>query len=261
MWKRHPLAALLTGALLLTVQDGARAGQPLGATTAVAPGSLPFAQGYSSAASEACRSCGAIGYHGGALSGGPQGGCREHHEYYWGYLHGWCERPFGSLLQAQMQAQVVNGMAAQMALYAYDFHDAEGPHAALLTPRGRRQVEKMSKVLPYHFFPVMVESTGSDELDLQRRTQVFEALLALECPVTLEQIVTGRTDAHGVSGIESVLVYENLLRQTQAGGVGLTNSGVSSGGSASGSNAAGFSGATGGGGSGTSASGTSAFGG
>ena len=144
---------------------------------------------------------------------------------YWGYPEEFCERPFGSLVHAQLAAQINNGMAAQMVLYRYDFI----PGQASLKPRGEIQLRKMANVLLFHAFPLIIEGTGTAALDQARRESVTVFLASLDCSVTEQQIVTSGWLTRGLSGEEALRIYQNRLKQTESRGLDGSQGGSSSG--------------------------------
>lgn len=149
---------------------------------------------------------------------------------HWGYCDLFCERPFGTLVRAHMNTQVLNGLADQMFLYAYDFFDESEGNAAHLKPRGDYQLEKVAHLLKFNLGPIIIEQTaGNPELDEQRRQHVLEQLERLNVPFVPEQVVIGRAPRPMLSGVEALMIQgnnENLINSR--GGSGGTGSSGSS---------------------------------
>jgi hypothetical protein len=149
----------------------------------------------------------------------------ERQECYWGYPEEFCERPFGSWMRAQMSAHIREGAAAQMALYRYDFADpTTHDRPEMLTARGMIQLRKICCLLNQGGQVIAIEPSGDPDLDQARRQQVFQQLALLNCPVSDGQIVTGRTQAGGLSGDEAVQIHGNRLKASGSGGADILSS-------------------------------------
>jgi hypothetical protein len=137
-----------------------------------------------------------------------------------GYPEEFNEWPLGSALYAHGRTQVANGNAARMVFYHYDF--VEG--SPQLNLRGRDKLLKTARLLPTSFAPIVVERTPSTPgLDTQRRSVVLAELGGSRFPVPPERVVIGPPVAHGLTGVEAVVIYDNqlgALRQSSAANVG-----------------------------------------
>jgi len=154
------------------------------------------------------------------------GRCKARLQYkYWGYPAEFHERPFGSIVRAQIQQQVLNGIAAQSALYLYDFYPPADARADQLTARGAWQLRKIARHILEHSVQVTVESTGHAELDAARREAVFNQLAAMAVPVPQEQIVTGVPRPNGMKALEALPVFQNQLADTASKGAFVDESG------------------------------------
>jgi hypothetical protein len=101
-----------------------------------------------------------------------------------------------------------------MVFYHYDF-EAGSPQLNL---RGRDKLAKMAQILPTSFAPIVVERTPSTPaLDRQRRAAVLAELGGSRFPVPPERVVIGPPIAHGLTGAEAVLIYNNQLGALQQG--------------------------------------------
>lgn len=137
---------------------------------------------------------------------------------YWGYPEYFNERPFGTYVRHAERMQTANGLQNQQVLYRYDF--LTGSDAALLSARGVYQLEKIIRRMQFVPGPIVVEVTVDDpELGEARRQNVLDALADLGVPADPEMVVVGRTPLPGLQGTEGVLIYQNLLQQTQQRGV------------------------------------------
>ena len=145
--------------------------------------------------------------------------------------------PLGYFVYQHGKTEVANGDAARMVLYHYDF--VEGGDE--LNPRGRYQLEKITALLAQNFNPVLIEATPcAPGLDEARRVAVARALACGPFPVPAERVVVGRPIATPLQGMEAVIIYRNLLLNTESGGLrgagggaatglgqtGTTNSGI-----------------------------------
>ena len=139
--------------------------------------------------------------------------------WYWGYSEEFCERPFGTYARAALNTQVVNGLAAQIVLYRFDFRDPAATsteRAAKLNFRGHERLIKIVEKLKYVVAPLTIEMSGDKELDEMRRQYVIDFLQDdLEFPLPEESVVIGRPTARGLDGEEAFSNYQNLMLQTK----------------------------------------------
>ncbi|MFO0841660.1 MAG: hypothetical protein U0797_04560 [Gemmataceae bacterium] len=125
--------------------------------------------------------------------------------------------PLGHSVYANFKTHVENGEAARMALYRYDF--IEGGSA--LNPRGRERLAQIAELLPRNFFPVVIEpAEGPPVLNEARRLAVLDDLGHGPFPVPPQRVVVGNPSAIGLSGREAMVIYQNLIYQTQQRGYG-----------------------------------------
>jgi hypothetical protein len=141
---------------------------------------------------------------------------------HWGYPQYFEERPYGSYVLQAEQMQIVNGLRDQQVLYNYDF--GLGDHAAELTPRGQYQLRKIICRMQISPCPIIVQisdvNNPNPELDEARRQFVLDALRQAGMPATDELVISDRPPLPGLQGSEGVMVYGNMLLQTQARGGG-----------------------------------------
>jgi hypothetical protein len=124
--------------------------------------------------------------------------------------------PFGTSVYTAYLTHVVNGDAARMVLYDYDFVG----HTAALNTHGQDQVAKIASMLPRNGFPVIVERTPSNpELAEARRLAVLTQLGRGGVTVPPERVVIGAPIANGLRGAEAEIIYQNLLTQTRERGL------------------------------------------
>jgi hypothetical protein len=148
-------------------------------------------------------------------------------ESHWGYPEYFHERPLGAAVQQAMQTQIANGVQSQQVLYHYDF--LTGDDAARLSPRGMYQLAKIIRRMHIVPAPIIVQqSVDHPELDDARRDSVLNAMAEMGVPAVPEMVVIDRPPVPGMSGMESLLIYQNLLQQTLLrGAIGGTGSGQS----------------------------------
>jgi hypothetical protein len=118
--------------------------------------------------------------------------------------------------------QIVNGLRDQQVLYNYDFFTDD--RATELTPRGQYQLHKMVRRLGIAPCPIIVQisdvNNPNPELDEARRQSVIAALEAAGVPGAAELVVVDRPPLPGLQGVEGVIIYGNMLGQTQERGGG-----------------------------------------
>jgi len=150
---------------------------------------------------------------------------------HWGYPEYFEERPFGTdVLQAE-QMQIVNGLEDQQVLYNYDF--CQGDRSATLTPRGEYQLRKIVQRMATVSAPIIIQTSIDDpKLDEARRQHVLATLQTAGLPVVPEMVVVDYPPLPGLQGVEGVLIYQNLLGQTQQRGGGFSLGGGDGGGGA-----------------------------
>lgn len=123
--------------------------------------------------------------------------------------------PLGESRTANARAMILNGVAARMTLYQYDFvHNSDQ-----LSPRGRDQLARIVGMLADYPFPLVIErSPCVPSLDEARRATVLNELARSPIAIPPERVVIGIPGANGLSGTEAVLQYRRLLQQTISGG-------------------------------------------
>jgi hypothetical protein len=163
-----------------------------------------------------CSSCNC---HGGACGCGRgiRGRIRQHHMYYFGYDPEAWVRPFGAATLDHLEKQVANGVAARMTLYSYDFAMG-GKDQAKLNPAGWQQLTKIANLAGRSDFPIVIESTGNKVDEQLKRQAVLDALRAMGSDIAIDRVVVARPTARGLSGEEAIIVYNNLIQQTQSRG-------------------------------------------
>jgi hypothetical protein len=146
------------------------------------------------------------------------GRCRQHKLHYFGYdPEGWAT-PFGEATATHLEKQVANGVAARMTLYGYDFTMA-GRDQAKLNAAGWQQLTKIANLAERSDFPIVVESTpGNRAAEIMRRQAVLDALRTMGSTIAADRVVIAKPASTGLSGEEAIIIYNNLLQQTQVRG-------------------------------------------
>lgn len=133
---------------------------------------------------------------------------------HWGYPSEFCERPFGSFVQASLDTQVANGRMVRMALYDYDFVDSDARGISRLTPRGKIQLRKITKLLAEMPAPIVVQRTpGNPIRDAARKQAVMTALAEMSVPVGPHELVVADPRALGMGGDQEAVIYQVLLEE------------------------------------------------
>jgi hypothetical protein len=131
---------------------------------------------------------------------------------HWGYPEEFCELPLGARLYAHLNAQVANGVAAQMVLYRYDFCDGILHEASQLNHHGRTRLQRMGWMLRCNLHPLIVEETPEEpSLAAARREHVIQSLAASGIAVPDEWVVVGQPPSAGLSGEEAIIVYHKMV--------------------------------------------------
>jgi hypothetical protein len=143
-----------------------------------------------------------------------------------GYREEFVPRPLGQSIYAHFQIQVARGQAARMVLYRYDFVG----NTAELNLHGRDQLAKIEGLLTSNPAPILIERTPDTPwLAEGRRLAVLRDLTANGLLVSPDRVVIGLPPAIGLGGVEAELIYQNLLNQTQTGGIRGGQTGTTSG--------------------------------
>jgi hypothetical protein len=144
--------------------------------------------------------------------------CKRHlQENVIGYAEEFNEWPLGESLYAQGRTQVANGLAARMVFYHYDFEEG----TSRLNLRGRDKLATVAASLPSTFYPVVVERTpATPGLDASRRSALLNQFAQGTFPVPAERVVIGPGIAHGMTGVESMVIYGRQLSNLGTGGTG-----------------------------------------
>jgi hypothetical protein len=139
---------------------------------------------------------------------------------HWGYPEYFEERPYGSYVLQAEQMQIFNGLRDQQVLYNYDFVVG----TAELKPRGEYELQKIIRRMQTVPCAIIVQTTDvnnpNPELDEARRQAVLEVLRKSGVPATDDLVVTDRPPVPGLQGSEGIMVYGNMLLQTQERGGG-----------------------------------------
>ena len=179
----------------------------------------------------ACSSCGCN--TGCGCGRGLRARIRRHHMYYFGYDPEAWVRPFGDATLDHLEKQVANGVAARMTLHGYDFMPA-GKDKAKLNPAGWRQLTKIADLAQRSEFPIVIESTPHNKAaEKLRRQAVLDALQAMGSDIAADRVVVAEPAARGLSGEEALIIYDNLLQQTQSRGTVVNSGSFTTGGAGS----------------------------
>ena len=149
------------------------------------------------------------------------------HQKYWGNAEAFCERPFGTFVNQTAHCHTASGIAAQMALYDYDFVGTS------LTPRGKYQVHKIVDRMMYQVGgPIVIEATGKTKIDHGRRLAVVDELSQLGVPSEDGLVVTRQLIRPGLMAVEALEIFQNRLNDVQNRGatIGTSTTGGVSGG-------------------------------
>lgn len=143
-------------------------------------------------------------------------------ETHWGYCEHFDDKPFGASLRQGIGTQIAEGRRSQMVLYQFDFRISDGASAAELNDRGHAELDRMVHMMGVCPSPIVIEYTpGAPHLDAQRQAFVRHELQRRGVPATGDHVLVGRVE-RGLMGVEAIQIYNNLLRQTQMRGAGMT---------------------------------------
>jgi hypothetical protein len=135
--------------------------------------------------------------------------------------------PFGFCVNGALNAQVMNGLTAQLVFYQYDFNNTPAPGASGAIDRaglnycGRQQLSRVAEMLTHLPLPrVVIETSRNPQIDEARRQTVIAGLSeAMGTQVPSEWVVIDEPPSNPLSGEEAVTVHDGLLRQTEQGGL------------------------------------------
>ena len=222
--RRHLLFAGLmiagTGAPAATAQEAPAASAPLPAPTlpgAVAEGVLPAGPFDSPpTAVPPAGTCTCGNRRGLSRWRWHRTQCKQYlQEHFLGYAEEFNEWPLGEAAYAHARTQVANGLAARMVFHHCDFVDG----TSQLNLRGCDKLAAVAATLPTTFFPVVVERTPTEPgLDQSRRLTLLTQLAQGTFPVPAERVVIGPRIANGMTGVESLVIYQRQLGNLGSGG-------------------------------------------
>jgi hypothetical protein len=128
----------------------------------------------------------------------------------------WPAVPFGAATELYFQTHITNGVATRMTFYDYDFV----PDTAQLNSYGRDRLRQVAGWLPHNPFPVTIERMpAAPALAEARRRVVLNELAALLGPVPPERVMVGPSPTTPLRGVETELIYQNLLRLADSAGM------------------------------------------
>jgi hypothetical protein len=140
-----------------------------------------------------------------------------------GRLERWCVSeepdvvPLGQSLYQTMRNKIDNGIAARMILNDFDFE----PCSESLNLRGREKLGHLAGLALQYPYPIIVERTNYDPALSKRRVEMTQRVLAaLNIPVQPGRVVEGGVTTPGLNGVEALILYGNLMSQTQSQGGG-----------------------------------------
>ena len=135
---------------------------------------------------------------------------------HWGYADQFYPRPFGTFVRSAVDAQVSNGIAAQLTLYRYDFVDISGEVSTTLNSYGRIRLMRMASILNTCPYPLVIEyDQDHPQVNEGRRKHVLTQLQQINGSVADEQVVVRIPAVRGRDAQEGLLLYQGLLRQIE----------------------------------------------
>ena len=105
-----------------------------------------------------------------------------------------------------------------MVLYRYDFLDELGNESPLLSRRGHIQLEQIAERSLSYSAPIIIESTGLEELDERRREHVIGELAERGVALGADLVVVRTVPFGGLQGVEANIIHGNMLQQTRSRG-------------------------------------------
>jgi hypothetical protein len=120
----------------------------------------------------------------------------------------------GEAVNLAVMTQALNGVAARLMLYEYDFECG----GEKLNLRGKDRLRQMGHWLNATPFALVVERTPyRPALAESRRQGILRELDAMGLQIVAERVVIGPSPAGQLTGVEAEILYHNLLQQTQSG--------------------------------------------
>ena len=135
------------------------------------------------------------------------------------------ERPHGSLVIANMETQVYNGMVDRMVLYHYDFvDDTLRPDGTQLNLRGQEQLRKIVQLAQVTGEQIVIQGLpGNERVDQARRRDVIRHLEKMQAPISPDAVAVAHVPILGLGAagerkmpgsIRWNITYDGRLRQT-----------------------------------------------
>ena len=129
------------------------------------------------------------------------------------------ERPFGSSLNAVIDAQTSRGAASQCVLWEFDFdRNPDGSPSAKLKGTSLPRLKIIAETMMDTGTQLVLQASGSQNLDARRREQIMKQfeLLGIALPVT--GVNVSATPGSQQSGIEAELQFRSRITQGVRGG-------------------------------------------
>ena len=143
-----------------------------------------------------------------------------------GYLSQYDAPPLGATIGRHFQIQVRNADPDRLMLHDFDFVCGTGQLNCRGQERLTRMVAMLAKGAPAVLIEVVPCCPGLSEA---RRLSVHNALLARGVPVAVARVAVAAPQGLPKSGVEALITYSNLLRQTQSVGTSPGTTAISGG--------------------------------
>ena len=125
------------------------------------------------------------------------------------------EQPLGLNLHETMSTQVRNYETTRQILYQYDFVDG----SVELNQAGRAKLGRIQQSVFSNFAPMVIENTPRQPgLDHARRLHLVQNLSEQGVPIPPERIIVAGSRSRGLTGPESMTLYNKSMSDLNAGG-------------------------------------------
>ena len=125
-----------------------------------------------------------------------------------------CERKFGSYVTTVMGAQIRAGKMEQLVLFKYDFEpNSSGLPTAKIKTSSLPRLHQIGKAMLTTGAPLIIEQSGSGELDTRRRMMVVNILASIGMATNPSSVISGNPIAIGQSGLEAEIQYRSRVIQ------------------------------------------------
>ncbi len=144
------------------------------------------------------------------------GCCHNEHKPCNDITPGAIPQPSGTYACQWIHAESARAEQDKFVIYQYEW-SADGTK---LTPFGQEHLARIAQGLCQAPFPVVIEPSSDEAVNVSRRVAVVEALASCPVPISPERVVMGRSEAEGLYGDEAPGAARRMLSSNSSSGGG-----------------------------------------